>query len=358
MPTFDPTQFKLRKAYNHDGTFFGLAANLDQQRLYAGSDDYGIHVYDLSDPDSKGAIARWAKHDNYVSAVAVVNGGGSTPVVVSGGLDRQLIWWNADTGEPLRTVEGHAGWVRDLVVFPDQKRLASAGDDMVVKIWEAASGRLLRVLEGHAPLTPQGHVTALYAVAVSPDGQHVAGGDRVGVVHVWEADTGKRVRTFEVPTLYTYDPRQRKRSIGGIRSLAFSPDGKLLAVGGIGQIGNVDGLGGPVHVELWDWNKPELRLVTGADGHKAFVHALIFHPAGDWLLGAGGGGDNAFLGFWKIDPLPAQPGDGKKDPVPVHRVKMDGHIHRLILDADKHALYAAGYRKLEIWGIDEVVIKP
>src|SRR5207244_1453043 len=124
-------------------------------------------------------------------------------------------------------------------------RLVSVGDDMMVKVWETDSGRLLRTLSGHALCTPQGHVTALYAVAVSPDGKHIASGDRHGIVNIWELETGKLIHGFQVPTLYTYDPRQRKRSIGGIRTVVFSPDGQSLAVGGIGQVGNVDGLAGP-----------------------------------------------------------------------------------------------------------------
>ena len=43
--------------------------------------------------------------------------------------------------------------------------------------------------------------------------------DRVQA-RVWELQTGKLLSTFQVPTLYTFDPRQRKRSMGGIRSLA------------------------------------------------------------------------------------------------------------------------------------------
>ena len=136
---------------------------------------------------------------------------------------------------------------------PDGTRLISCGDDMLVKVWDAESGKPIRSMEGHAKQTPQGHVTALYALAVSPDGKYVASGDRIGAVNVWEIDSGKKVQSLDVSILYTYDPKQRKRSLGGIRSLAFSPDGTYLAVGGMGQVDNVDGLAGLVHVEVWDW---------------------------------------------------------------------------------------------------------
>src|SRR5262249_46526361 len=160
----------------------------------------------------------------------------------------------------IRSVEAHQGWVRDLATLPDGERLVSVGDDMRLNIWETATGRLLRTLEGHAMHTPQGHVTALYVVVASSDGKYLASADRIGTVCVWEPETGKLAQPFEVPILYTYDPRQRKRSLGGIRALAFSGDSRLLAVGGIGQVNNVDGLSGPAHVELWDWQKPQQRL--------------------------------------------------------------------------------------------------
>ncbi len=237
--------------------------------------------------------------------------------------------------------------MRDLAATPDGSRLVSVGDDMLVKVWDADSGKPIRSLEGHARKTPQGHVTALYAVTVSPDGKWIASGDRHGEVRVWELETGKAAQTFQVPVLYTYDPIQRKRSIGGIRSLAFSRDGTFLAVGGVGQIGNVDGLGGPATVEVWDWRKPERRFTGTAQGQKGLVNGLAFHADG-WLIGAGGG-EGGFLAFWKVEPMPQT--TGKKDAVQGTRHKTDGHVHRFCLSAKGDELYAAGFRKVEVWSL-------
>ncbi len=345
MPAIDPTKAKVKTTYPHAATFYSLCADPSGQRLYAGSDDYAIHVYDL-DAAKKEAVALWPGHDNYVSAIVAVARAEKT-LVVSGSYDRLLVWWDAAKGKALRSFEAHAGWVRNLAVVPGGDRLASCGDDMLVKLWDTDSGKLIRTFAGHATRTPQGHVTALYALAVSPDGKHLASGDRHGTVIVWETDTGKVTQKFEVPTLYTYDPRQRKRSIGGIRSVKFSNDGRFLAAGGIGQVNNVDGLEGPVHVEVWDWQKPQARF-TGGAGHKGMLEDLLWHPDKTWLIGGGGGSDGGLVAFWKIDPLPAAP---TKDPAAGQRVKVDGHIHRMVLAASGTEMYAAGYRRLDVWAL-------
>jgi WD40 repeat protein len=345
MPAIDPAKAKVKTTYPHSGTFYALCADPSGKRLYAGSEDYGIHVFDLTSPKKEPA-AKWTKHDNYVSALVAVARPGKT-LVISGSYDRSLIWWDAAKGEAVRTVEAHAGWVRDLALLPDGSRLVSCGDDMLVKLWDTDSGKLVRTFAGHEMRTPQGHVTALYTVAVSPDGKHLASGDRHGTIIVWETDTGKVAQRFEVPALYTYDPRQRKRSIGGIRAVKFSNDGQFLAAGGIGQVNNVDGLEGPVRVEVWDWKKPRARF-TGGASHKGMLESLLWHPDNTWLIGGGGGSDGGLLAFWKIDKLPDAP---KKDPAGGQKVKVDGHIHRIVPAASGAELYAAGHKRLDVWSL-------
>src|SRR5438876_498346 len=133
MALIDPTKIKSRRSFSHAATFYSLVADFAHGRLYAGSDDYGIHVFDLAGT-GKTAITSWRQHDNFVSALQLVNAS-SGPAVISASYDHRLIWWDAANGKPLRSVEAHAGWVRSLAATPDRRRLVSAGDDMLVKIW-------------------------------------------------------------------------------------------------------------------------------------------------------------------------------------------------------------------------------
>ena len=169
---------------------------------------------------------------------------------------------------------------------------------MVCRLWDAATGKLLHELRGHEEKTPHHFPSMLYACAFSPDGKLLATGDKVGHIVVWDAATGRESsRRCEAPVMYTWDPVQRRHSIGGIRSLAFSPDGKQLAVGGIGKIGNIDHLEGKARVEVFDWQKGERTHENPKRQVQGPGRAPGVPPEGDWLLGAGGAGDGFLIFF-------------------------------------------------------------
>jgi len=100
---------------------------------------------------------------------------------------------------------------------PDGSLLAVAGYDNVIELWDPAMGKQIRRWE-----TPEGSVASL---VFSPDGHLLAsGGLYDSVVHLWDVASGRTVRDLEgLPN--------------GVSSLAFAPDGKLMAAGGYGTDG-------------------------------------------------------------------------------------------------------------------------
>lgn len=334
MAAANPEKLKLVKDFAGKGVLFSIARMPESSRAFLGCSDF--KVYDIDLADAKPEPKELGGHNSYVTSVALA---GTT--VVSGSYDGRLIWWDTEKRTQLRAVEAHAKWIRRVVATRDGKMIASVADDMVCKLWDAESGKMLRELRGHKELTPSHFPSMLYACAFSPDGKHVATGDKVGHVVVWEVETGKEVATMETPVMYTWDPMQRRHSIGGIRSLAFSPDGKHLAVGGMGKVGNIDHLEGKARVEVFDWQKAERTHEFPGDKFNGLVEQLAFHKDGDWLVGAGGAGDG-FLLFFNL-----------ADKKVLRQEKVAMHVHSIALTEECDTIYAVGHGKIMIFSMPE-----
>ena len=326
----NPEKLKLVKEIGHKAITFALARVPNSMRVYLGGSDFKVYEADLT--AAKFEPKELYAHESYVTGVALA---GKT--LVTGGYDGKLTWYDTAAKKVIRTEAAHAKWIRQVAASPDGKKIASVADDMVCRLWDAATGRRLQELRGHAEKTPNGFGSMLYAVAFSPDGKHVATGDKVGKVTVWEVASGKPVAEVDAPILYTWDPVQRLHSIGGVRSLAFSPDGKTLAVGGIGKIGNIDHLESNARIELFDWEKQTRRSEFAADKSKGLVNRLLFAPDGSWLLAAGGANDGFLL---LLDR------DAKKT---LRQEKVGAHVHDAVLDEKAETVILAGHNKLAVY---------
>jgi WD40 repeat protein len=322
-----PGRVVVEKTFSLPGIAFCAAKGEDASTLFVGMSDFKIHRIDMAAEKLEAVPICEDSHESYVTGL--VRSGGT---FVSGGYDGALIWWDAAGGAPIRRVEAaHSKWIRMLAVSPDGTRVASVGDDMRTQVWDAATGALVASWGDYDVKTPHGYPSMLYAVAYSPDGRWLATGDKTGWVLVREVETGEIAARIETPIMYTWDPRARRHSIGGIRSLAFSGDSAILAVGGIGKVGNIDHLEGASRIEVFRWQSSERLHEIEDTKHKGLVEAMRFGPGDAWLA-AVGGDHSGFVSVYRMD-------DGKV----AAQEKVGNHLHDFVFGETTDRMLAVGH---------------
>ena len=119
---------------------------------------------------------------------------------------------DVESGELLRTFNGHTEKIYSLAFSPDGARVLTGGSDkQSLTLWDANTGTLIRTF-GSSDWVP------LVPVAFSPDGSHVLSSNSTHTVKLWDATTGTLIRTFE-------------GNSSGVTSVAFSPDGARVLSG-------------------------------------------------------------------------------------------------------------------------------
>jgi WD40 repeat protein len=289
MPAeIDPTKTHLVLEHKHDRPLVACRFDPTGKYVFFGAEDNLVHRLDLAAK----TVTHFAAHESWVRALGCSPDG---TLLYSGGYDGRLVIWPAmaEKPEPLHVVEAHQGWLRALAVHPSGAVVATGGNDNDVKFWDAASGDPVGTLTGHAQ-----HV---YYVAFDPSGKSLVSCDLKGVVKQWNVATGSLDRDLPpAEALYKYDTTFRA-DIGGARSLAFSADGKQLAVSGITNVTNAfAGIGNPV-VVLYDLADGKIvRTMTAKEKLNGVLWGIAWHPKGFWI-GAAGGGGGGWLYFWRGD---------------------------------------------------------
>jgi len=326
-------------------------------RLYVGGTDFNIHVYELPMVQPCPGLPLKG-HSSYVTTLLYIP---ATGMLVSGALDKKLLWWKPAGGEPVRRMDA-GGRVNGLAVCPDGRLLVTATDDLVARVWDARNGRVLMELkDGHPPATFLGRRNTLYCAAFGPDGKSLATGDRAGTVCFWNALTGKLLYKTAAATFYSQafsrDKLASEYEWGGVRCLAFSADGKLLVAGGMGPADqNSAGIDGPMRIEAFDTaTGKSVAAFMGAP--KGMLTTTLFHPTAPWVLAGGGGGQAGSAGIgslWAWNPRQLDR-DGKSTAPVIHPSAIV--IRDLVLSPDGNTLLAIGMQRdltagrIEIWDL-------
>jgi WD40 repeat protein len=285
-PKIDPAKTHLLKEYKHTSPLLGCRLDPTGQFVFAGAQDNSVVRWHLD----SGKKTLLTGHKSWMRALAFA---AKERLLFSGDYAGRVLAWLMDAEQPaaVHTIEAHRGWVRALAVSPDGKTLASCGNDHLVKLWSIADGRPVRELAGH--------LCHVYNIAFHPDGKHLVSADLKGVVKIWDLAKGESVREMDAKILYKYDP-SFMADHGGVRSMAFSTDGSLLACAGITDVSNAfAGIGKPL-VVLFDWaTGKQKQLLRPKENFQGTAWGVVFHPAG--FLASVGGGNGGVLWFWKPD---------------------------------------------------------
>jgi WD40 repeat protein len=188
-----------------------------------------------------------------------------------------------------RTLLGHTGAIKALAFSPDGSRLASSGDDAVVRLWDTATGNCVHALS--CVRTEIGNHGLLGCLAFNRDGTLLTSGGFD--ITVWNVQTGELKQRFQhgpdvllatafspdsrtvafsadqgMITLWDVETGALRRSLiakYGVNGLVFDESGANLYT--TTQLGDI---------EQWDWTaaNPQPTLL----GHRYSIHATAAVP--------------------------------------------------------------------------------
>ena len=241
-----------------------LAFNPAGTHLASGGRDGNVSLWDVVDGR---LLFTFPAHKKGVNAVIFSPDG---DLLATGGNDAVARLWDPVGGENQGQMIGGTYAVPDIVFTPDGASLAVVNGD-VVRLRDVASGRFVQTLRGQE---------SIYTASITADGRLLATGGSQGTVTLWEIESGQAVAD------YRHDEGSVNLNRRLVWDISFNPDGsRLAAVTGEGV--------------LIVWNLTSGVEEMAFQAHTLAASCIAFSPDGRYLATGGLDGE---VWVWQIDP--------------------------------------------------------
>jgi WD40 repeat protein len=260
--SFLPPDARIRLGKNGRLENFTVSGN-GKALLAFGS--LGLFLYDVETMEMAWSLPT----QNPILSAAITSDGRR---IVTSSDHGEIALWDGSDGSRLWTIESNSeiyeqGAGLGKVVFsPDDKIIASSGSSYSdrVYLFDASSGTLLKQLLPADDGSSTGRVgMRIESLAFSPDGKILAAADDLDGIRFWDVEAGASL------------PSPVSDSIE-MRSIAYSPDGKTIAYNISRQMAFLDLAGGTI------------RLADSE--HDTYINDIAFSPDGNKVVSASGDG--------------------------------------------------------------------